>query len=31
MDALNKGLENNEDMMKIGTLVLSKLSKILGS
>jgi geranylgeranyl diphosphate synthase type II len=31
MDALNKGLENNEDMMKIGTIVLSKLSKILGS
>ena len=31
MDALNRGLENKEEMIKIGMLVFSKLSKILGS
>jgi geranylgeranyl diphosphate synthase type II len=31
MDALNRGLENKEEMIKIGMIVFSKLSKILGN
>jgi geranylgeranyl diphosphate synthase type II len=31
MDALNLGLENKDDMLKIGMLLFSKLSKILGN
>ena len=31
MDALNLGLENKDELMKIGMLVFSKLSKILGN